>query len=192
MNSMCPLITRVLAVMFAAFMLQSPAFAGEAAQAMEPTRVERAYGGWSGSYFRLNCAPGSVAVGIHGSAGTFIDHVALICAPVVGGAMGGWYLVGQAGGWGGSGYWLNCEPGFAIEAIEGQHSSFIDKIGIRCRTLDGVISHQGRSAGGDGGVRFSDPTVIGEFLTGIEGAVDSRHYTNGIVTGIKATYSPLP
>jgi hypothetical protein len=208
MNSMCPLVARVLAVMFAVFVLQSPAFAGEATQAggtpyelsgspgavsPELTRVGGAYGGWSGSYFRLNCAPGSVAVGIHGSAGTFIDHVALICAPVVApGVMGGWYLAGQTGGWGGSGYWLNCEQGFAIEAIEGQYSSFIDNIGIRCRKLDGTLSYQGPSAGGTGGVRFSDPTVIGEFLTGIEGAVDSRHYTNGIVTGIKATYSRVP
>lgn len=163
------------------------------------TRYGPAYGGQSGTYYQVNCAPGSVAVGIHGGSANLIDRVALICAPVLGnGVLGEHYVAGVAGGDGGNSFWLTCASGFAIESIYGRYGALIDRLGIRCRSLNWANSYIGPSTGGAGGIEFWDAVGYGEFVTGIAGRTEQNAESygtpmgvNGIVSGIAARYSAI-
>ncbi|HYO74276.1 MAG TPA: hypothetical protein VEU33_50205 [Archangium sp.] len=149
------------------------------------------WGGVSGHFAYVNCAPGSVAVGLSGTAGALVDSVRLICAPLTSsGSLDNEkeYYAGGAGGDSGGVYQLKCNAGYALEGIYGNADIAIDRLGIRCRSLDWAYSYTAGHVGGTGGNYFWDHIYPGQFVTGFSARVGT-HLGANVVTGIAARYS---
>lgn len=151
----------------------------------------RFWGQATGPYADTNCGPGSVAIGIQGNAGWQVDSVRLICAPVIGyGVLGTAYYAGGAGGFGGSWYQLQCASGYAVEGIYGKSGLAIDRLGIRCRTLDWKYAYTAGFTGGTGGSDFWDSVNPGEFVTGLS-TRSAIFNSSQVIVGIAARYSTI-
>ncbi|AKJ07881.1 hypothetical protein ATI61_107325 [Archangium gephyra] len=169
-------------------------FTTGAAVAQPTTGGDRSGNFWGesvGSFAITHCAPGSVAIGITGGAGELVDSMRLICAPVISpGVLGGEYFAGGGGGDGGTPYQLRCAWGYAIEGIYGKAGVGLDRIGIRCRTLDWRYGYTAGYAGGYGGGDFWDHVSPGEFLTGFNARVAPWN-GNMVIRGITVRYSTI-
>jgi hypothetical protein len=149
------------------------------------------WGQSAGSFAVAHCAPGSVATGIDVNAGDAVDNVRLICAPVLSnGVLGSPYYAGGAGGDGGGAYQLRCASGYAVEGFYGKASIGIDRIGVRCRSLDWRYTYTAGFAGGSGGGDFWDSVNPGEFLTGFNARVAIWN-GNMVIRGIAGRYSTI-
>lgn len=142
----------------------------EAAPSTNFVRWGYLYGNPAGSYYEVRCAPGSIAVGLYVRAGRYVDHIGLLCAPLIAPwQYGSIYRVGSAGTLGGIEYSMTCASGYALESIYGRSGSWFDRIGIRCRTLDNQYGYIGDAQGGWGGVEFWDAASPGQFVTHLTG-----------------------
>lgn len=142
------------------------------------------YGG-SGGYpypYEIGCAPGSVAVGLYGRASTYVYRIGLVCAPLLPtGQLGPSYQVGSVGGTEGNGFSIACSNGYALESIYGRSGSWVDRIGIRCGSLNLLYSYVGWNVGGNGGIDFWDAAQPGQFVTHIMG--NSGRYVDALQVG---------
>jgi hypothetical protein len=149
------------------------------------------YGRTGGYAYRITCAPGNVAVGLTVRAGhnsshglTLVNQISLVCAPVLNnGTLGSPYEAGLIGGWVGTSSSLMCANGYALESIYGRSGWAIDRLGIRCRTLDQRNSYIGGSAGGYGGGEFWDAAAPGQFITHLRGESQITESPEGLQMG---------
>jgi len=108
------------------------------------------YGGQgSDGRFHLTCAPGDVAVGLHGRAGALVDAVGLICArgPSVATDAAGTpslrasnrYRTTAEGGAGGNAFALECPDGSVFWGLRAQGAALIDQVGLACGAIDAAF-----------------------------------------------------
>ena len=83
---------------------------------------------------------------------------------------------------------LHCAQGYAIEGIYGNADVAIDRLGLRCRSLDWMSTYTTGSVGGVGGNYFWDHVYPGQFVTGFSTRV-GVHTGAQVIIGLAARYS---
>lgn len=136
--------------------------------------------------FTIECAPGSMAVGIHGRSGARIDRLGLVCQRLApDGTLEGEDFRDAAGGEGGESFLSMCPAGRAIGGLVGQAEHQLDRIQIACDTLPGGDLIYGTAIGGPSGLPFWDVAPNRYFLTKIVVRGD------GFVHGMWAVYNKV-
>jgi hypothetical protein len=142
------------------------------------------HGGSGGTAYTIDCAPGSVAVGIHGWAGQYIDRLGLVCRSLgVDGSLGDSYTTFAVGGSGGGYFRVECPVGQAIVAIGGANGWYVDRVELGCATPAGWMNPYGVKTypppvGGTGGTYFFDNCYHGSVLTGFN--LRTGYFVDGV------------
>lgn len=136
------------------------------------------HGGSGGGSYGLSCNTGSVAVGLNVRAGSYVDRIEPVCAPVSADlSLGTTYTIGSAGGSGGGQTSLTCPTNEALVGIYGRSGNLLDRIGIRCQSLSSFkldrTSAKGSFAGGSGGVDFDNVCPKGFAIKSFWGSAGS-------------------
>jgi hypothetical protein len=90
------------------------------------------------------CPADSVAVGLAGRAGQFVDQLDLLCAPIHSGTDANgrrWReseieTIEGGGGTGGNAFRITCPPDSAAAALVGRNGARLDAVGVACRRLE--------------------------------------------------------
>lgn len=181
-------------------------------------REGRVGGGGGGRYFKYDCGPGRVLVGLRGSAGVLIDNVQAVCARVdaagglaeptpQGPAFGNQRPFDQS---------VNCPPQHAIiggTIIENNDHPHVGSIQVTCREfanreLGGSASLTMRGSGNLAGYRSPFLGMMGDeggtgwwnqdrsecdgYATGIHGRQSSNLTAFGLLCGPKPTAAAIP
>lgn len=142
--------------------------------------------GREGIPFTSTCAPGSIAVGIHGNGSDRIDRLGLVCRHLErNGTLGREDIGTTAGGDGGRPFDSRCPDGYAISGLMGRSADRLDRLQIVCNTLPGTIEFHGNPVGGSGGRSWADVPPPRHFMTEIVGR------SGEAVDGIYAVYNRL-
>jgi hypothetical protein len=114
--------------------------------------ITQVIGGPGGSQFSIECPPGQGLVGLHASAGAWVDAIAPLCA-----APGGTpHQTGWAGGTGGAPQEIYCPEHEYVRSIYMTFTrgndlprQYVNTIGIRCLSADGQVFDGGCILSGD-------------------------------------------
>src|SRR5262249_15161316 len=111
-------------------LIVATAFANQASAEWQSPR----FGGTGGRPYNLHCGKDGVAIGVNVRAGSWIDNIELICAPVNGdGQLGDAYTAGSIGGQGGSvadTSW--CPNGMVVGGMKVIHGTYVNAVTLVC------------------------------------------------------------
>ena len=121
----------------------------------------------NGSYFQGVAAPGLVLSGINVNGGTYVDGISGLWSS-------GFSSTNTASGpiqgaTNESFTQLSCPAGYRMTGIYGRSGSYIDAIGIICKTQDQSQTYNSAVFGGAGGSSFSLSCPAGMFATDLDG-----------------------
>jgi hypothetical protein len=132
-------------------------------------------GGPGGLPFSIACPRGTVAIGLYGRSGLYIDQGGLICATLNdSGSLGPGFTEDSAGGNGGLPYYAVCPGGQVLVGVFGRSGGYVDQMGIQCAPATSwmgtaTIWTTAYAGGGEGGVPFSDTCPKGYAIVGLDG-----------------------
>lgn len=140
-----------------------------------------AHGGGGGGRYALWCGEGKVAVGLFGTADTYVHSVGLYCKQLgLGGVIGAardlatTSQTASTGTAGGPAFQAWCGNGEVLVGLGGRSGSYVDQLRLICAPLlgwaPGVTPRASvYAAGGGGGSSFEDPCQGGAAIIGLAG-----------------------
>ncbi len=136
-----------------------------------------ARGGTGGAPFTLSCNEGSVATGIYGYSGDYIDRLGLMCEPLfafgTNSTPGAADFIPVTGGPGGSYFVKECPLGQSLVGLAGASGTYVDQLSVQCAALPswraGGVATTAYAGGGTGGSPWSDACPQGYVVNGIFG-----------------------
>jgi hypothetical protein len=132
-------------------------------------------GGGFGTPTNSDCPAGSVASGLQGRTGDFVDQLQLLCSHLnEDGTLGNASSLTAIGGPGGSPFpSLSCTHGEVIVGFSGGASGNLERIGVWCDSVQSVAAqignaHEiGETHSGPGGTPFQNTCKAGSAVTGL-------------------------
>ncbi len=131
------------------------------------------HGGSGGSASTMSCPAGTVAVGLVGRSGPYVDALGLLCATLnLDGSLGAAFSSGYYGGSGGTSFVDQCPSGQMLVGLAGSSWSWTDRIAGDCANVKTWISSGGintylGSHGGSGGAAYTEICPQGYGITSL-------------------------